>query len=287
MLKPHSQSSILRIFSFVLGSIFGVLLTILVLKFIEQNELLQQTTKPETHTGMFRELPATISQYVNLNDSVKILCFVLTHPGNHLTKAVAVKDTWGKRCNKLVFISSQEETYLDVLKVNVTAETRLFLWQKTKLALSAIYENFLDDYDYFLKADDDTWIFMENLRQFLYAYSPEMPIYFGCKLKPFVKQGYMSGSAYVLTREALKRFYTRALPHSSLCYEGSDGAEDTELGSCLQSVGVLAGDSRDDQQRSRFLPFPPDGHTKNVYGTTWLDTSTFYEIKKVNNYVIL
>lgn len=33
------------------------------------------------------------------------------------------------------------------------------------------------------------------------------PIYFGCRFKPFVKQGYMSGGAgYVLSKEALRRF---------------------------------------------------------------------------------
>ena len=32
-------------------------------------------------------------------------------------------------------------------------------------------------------------------------------MYFGCKFKPYVKQGYMSGGAgYALSKEALKRF---------------------------------------------------------------------------------
>ena len=36
---------------------------------------------------------------------------------------------------------------------------------------------------------------MENMRFLLEPYPPQHPIYFGCKFKPFTKQGYMSGGA--------------------------------------------------------------------------------------------
>jgi hypothetical protein len=51
------------------------------------------------------------------------------------------------------------------------------------------------DADWFLKVDDDTYIVVDNLRSFLHSHSPAEPVYFGCKLKPFVEQGYMSGGA--------------------------------------------------------------------------------------------
>lgn len=43
-----------------------------------------------------------------LHGEVRVLCFVLTSPSNHRTKAVHVMNTWGTRCNKLLFMSTEE-----------------------------------------------------------------------------------------------------------------------------------------------------------------------------------
>lgn len=195
------------IFSYILGTISGILISFMILKFIQYDDLLLQTTRP----AMIEiSQPTKQAATIDLSQEVRVLCLVLTHPINHRTKALAVANTWGKRCNKIVFISTVNDDNFEVITVNVTEEHQ-YLWGKTKQGLQQVYELYGKDYDFFLKADDDSWIFMENLRHFLYAYSPSYPIYFGCKLKPYVNQGYMSGSAYVMSQEALRRFNEEAL----------------------------------------------------------------------------
>ena len=82
-----------------------------------------------------------------------------------------------------------------------------YLWGKTKSAFRYVYQNHFEDYDWFLKTDDDSYLIMENLRYFLKDYNSSDPVYFGRRYKTFVKQGYMSGGAgYVLSKEALRRF---------------------------------------------------------------------------------
>ncbi|XP_042874634.1 glycoprotein-N-acetylgalactosamine 3-beta-galactosyltransferase 1-like isoform X1 [Penaeus japonicus] len=195
-----------------------------------------------------------------LAQKVRVLCWVMTMPASHDKKAVHVKATWGKRCNKLIFISSKNNESLGAIDVGVE-EGRNMLWGKTKAAYKYVYDHHLQEYDWFLKADDDTYVIMENLRYMLSSYDPKYPIYFGSRFKPFTKQGYMSGGGgYVLSREATRKFVEEALPDDKKCKSSPHGAEDAEIGKCLDKIGVMAGDSRDSLGRGRFFPFTPGTH---------------------------
>ncbi len=102
-------------------------------------------------------------------------------------------------------MSSEADDDLPSVKLSV-GEGRDNLWGKTKLAFRHVYKNHFEEYDWFVKADDDTYMVIENLRYLLKDQNSSHPIYFGRKFKPYVRQGWMSGGAgYVLSKEALRR----------------------------------------------------------------------------------
>lgn len=92
-----------------------------------------------------------------LFDEVKVLCMIMTNPNNHKTRAIHVRDTWGKRCNKLLFITTQDDPEFETIIVHVN-ESRMALRRKTKTAFLYAHDNHLDDFDWFLKADDDKYV---------------------------------------------------------------------------------------------------------------------------------
>ncbi|KAI9553079.1 hypothetical protein GHT06_020970 [Daphnia sinensis] len=193
-----------------------------------------------------------------LYDKVRVLCWVMTSPENHETKALAVKETWGKRCNILLFMSTEADTKLPAVQLDVE-EGRNRLWGKTREAFRYAWDRYQDEVDWFFKADDDTYVVVENLRYFLSAFKTSEPFWFGHKYKTNGTTGFFSGGAgYALSKEATKRFVENSYFNPLLCRRDPEGAEDVELGKCMQNLNVSAMDTRDSKGRGRFFPFQPD-----------------------------
>jgi len=119
------------------------------------------------------------------NPEIRIYCFILTSPQYFDTRARAVNLTWAPRCDKFSFISeySNDTKGLPIAPIPNLLSGRQHLTQKTTLALHYLYENFLNDYDWFVKADDDTYLFVENLKSFLKEQNTSEPITFGYNFK--------------------------------------------------------------------------------------------------------
>ncbi|NXQ81521.1 C1GLT galactosyltransferase, partial [Nyctibius grandis] len=192
-----------------------------------------------------------------LYDRVRILCWVMTSPSTLETRARHVRATWARHCNVALFMSSEPDPRLPAVGLPV-GEGRHQLYWKTIRAFQYVHQHHLDEADWFLKADDDTFVVVANLRWLLATQNPQRPVYFGKRFKPFVHQGYMSGGAgYVLSKEALRRL-VGAFAAGVCTHAGA--VEDVELGRCLERVGVAAGDTRDTWGRETFHPFGPERH---------------------------
>lgn len=192
----------------------------------------------------------------SLANATRVLCWVMTQPQALQSRTQHIRGTWAKHCNKLLYMSSQE-TDFPTVGLNVS-EGREQLYWKTIKAFHYIHQNHLDDADWFLKTDDDTFVVVENLRYVLSKLDPQKPLYLGRRFKPFVRQGYMSGGAgYVLSKEALRRF-VRGFSSGNCTH--SSAIEDLALGKCMETMKVEPADSRDVKGRQTFHAFPPSHH---------------------------
>ena len=165
-------------------------------------------------------------------------------------------------------------------------ENRDHLWEKTKKSFRYVYQHYFNDFHWFMKADDDTYVIVENLRYILKDMDYTKPWYLGRRFKPFVKQGYMSGGGgYVLSREALRRFVKGLHDNTPGCHASEhSGSEDVSMGECMEAVGVPVLDSLDEQGRERFHPFPPESHLNKdrIDHKNWLWSYNYHPLKVVS-----
>lgn len=225
-----------------------------------------QTNKFETSSTRHHRLMQTSFEEVK---KIRILCFVSTMPKSHSTRAVHIVQTWAKHCDKILFFSSITDENVGALGFNVK-DSHQTIWGKVKLMVQHIYKHFLNEYDWFLKCDDDTFLITHNLRYLLSYYSKEDPIYFGYKFNTTKhKKGFFSGGAgYAMSRQAVRIFVERSLTNKEFyrkytvepgCHIETDKRyEDWDMGLCLEYYDVQAGDSRDFLKRDRFFAFWPE-----------------------------
>ena len=278
---PNVRGKI-RILAFALGVAFGIIIATLLNRFnqeeathkhllSEENYIVDDITRQLIHRDdnkFIVESPVDFDadmkdhhHHLSLNKEaeeeqkrIRILCWVMTSPQTLPIKGKPVKETWGKRCTILLFMSSQADPSYPAIGLDVK-EGRENLWSKTRAAWDYIYDHHLDDADWFIKADDDTFVVIENLRHLVSKLNPDEPRYLGRHFKPFFNSG---GAGYVFSRETV-RMFKKALGDTSVC-KPEGAAEDVEVGKCLHAMGVKPYYTRDPSGRETFLPLPPEQH---------------------------
>ena len=144
-----------------------------------------------------RDFVARVQSQVVLNSSksVRICCLILTIPSNFLTRARAVHETWAPRCDRHFFVSenftngtitseqSQFIKQLPRLPIANFPSGRQHLTEKVTRAFLFVHQHYLHDFDWFVKADDDTYIILDNLRAFLAKQNATEPVTYGYNFK--------------------------------------------------------------------------------------------------------
>ena len=221
-----------------------------------------------------------------LKKKIRILVWVMTAPQTMQSRTRFVRDSWGKRADKILYFSSKSDPEFPTIGLNVS-EGRKHLMAKTFQAFHYVYENYFNDFDWFMKADDDTYVIMENLRYFLSDKNSSAPVYYGMWLKAHLKQGFYSGGAgYVLSKEALRRFATQG--KDAKCKTDGE-TEDVDFGRCMANLGVRTSSSNDKRGRSRFHCFTPDKHIFGPYQKwylNWNENGGMIGRKNMSDYAI-
>jgi glycoprotein-N-acetylgalactosamine 3-beta-galactosyltransferase len=99
---------------------------------------------------------------------------------------------------------------------------------------------------------------IENLREKLYQLRPTTAIYIGHRYAvPHTVDGYMAGGGYILSRKALTKFKRKQ--ENKECNIGDGGAEDWEMGTCLQNEALFL-DGHDIFNQKQFFPTSVEDH---------------------------
>ncbi|CCD64792.1 N-acetylgalactosaminide beta-1,3-galactosyltransferase [Caenorhabditis elegans] len=199
--------------------------------------------------------PATFT----LPTSGQIFCFVETSTKYYKDRVPSVASTWLPRCDHGRFFTKTHLPYPDIAYSTVyrnLRDTYDDLFRKSIFSLYYSYTSISKHFDWYLKTDDDTFVAMDHLREYLNTLNPAEPLYLGYRLAPFMNNGYNSGgSGYILSNAAMRMFVEQLYHNVRLC--PYDRGEDRGMGRCLESVGITPSDTRDDQELNRFMPFRP------------------------------
>jgi glycoprotein-N-acetylgalactosamine 3-beta-galactosyltransferase len=206
---------------------------------------------------------------------------------------LAINRTWAKDCDKYFFITKFEnnsKTTTNNISYEYTepfpilqpafhdAELYTKLTDKVYKTLRDVYLRY-NDYDWYLKADDDTFIFVDNLRSFLSNKNSSKPVTYGYDFKMFVEKGYHSGGAgYVLSNEAVRRIGSKLASDYKFC--PNSGTEDVDIATCLRKLLVYPDKSIDAGGRERFHPFSIKTHFNGNFPIGF-DAYSANKIKKV------
>ncbi len=185
----------------------------------------------------------------------RILCLVYTNENNHRLVETIVH-TWGKRCDGFLAMSNANDASIGALALDHEGpESYSNMWQKTRSILKYTHDKYLHDFDFFHICGDDTYMIIENMREFLASQevmelgkpqnlvetptslSQLGPLLLGAPM--FVDETQYAcagGSGYTLNQAALKLYANEI--HNSCHVHDLSSMEDVLLSECFWNVGV-------------------------------------------------
>jgi glycoprotein-N-acetylgalactosamine 3-beta-galactosyltransferase len=151
-------------------------------------------TTPDALNPDVKHFPIHLPYIEQPTPTVRIFCLILTSPVSFATRAKAVNDTWASRCDRYYFVTEYAQENLTAQQLNASQQLPIapipnitagydHLTRKSNLALLFAHDQHLNDFDWFVKADDDTYLIVDHLRDFLSEQNASEPVTFGYNFK--------------------------------------------------------------------------------------------------------
>lgn len=251
---------------------------------------------------------------------VRVLCWVNTYHKNHEARLRAIKRTWGRRCDKLLFMSDEEDARVPTVRV-MAPPLHETLWQKHREIVRLLTTEFgAGQFDWVFKCDDDTFLIMENLKKYLLtpdvqAAARAGPVLLGHRMT--LQWWEMERSFHPFDEfdpkevAAMLRTKAETVDHGGLYYTPGGGGyamnwayltqleasfdepfclpnkvvpDDWAISFCMRHHGVLPIDTRDELQRERFHQYEPADLYFKPYDEEGYDHALFSSIYEENNW---
>eukprot|EP00055_Hartaetosiga_balthica_P005390 m.15713 g.15713 ORF g.15713 m.15713 type:complete len:771 (-) comp4514_c0_seq1:214-2526(-) len=216
----------------------------------------------------------------------RIACWVMTNPKNHKTKAVAINATWGQDCDLLLFMTTKHQAGLNTVVLSLgEQEDRHFLWRKSIMSWGYMYTHLLKDYGWFIRADDDSFLNMDNLRDMLKDYNATDKHFFGRRLHIDEDDFYSGGPGTIVSQGALQAFGDAMKEDILEIIPSHDTfADDAEIAVAFKKLEIFPEDTRDEHQLERFstlsLADERSTYRSNFNDDFWYFDYSFYPPKE-------
>ena len=238
--------------------LLATLLALLAMETLYLLSLKRTGFSPDVYMNNPKSLAGYLVQAERSDDKqARLLCLVLTSAATAPVRLKAIMDTWSGKCDKALYMSGSQVvnmTDVDGLVNLNTNDSYKALWQKTKAAWLYVYLRYVDEFEWFLKTDDDTFVIVENLRYYLSELDPGKDHYLGRYFEHFGDHWQSGGAGYVLSRRTLERLGNH-FARDRLCGGSPTTDEDIQISRCLKKFSIVPGDTRHGI-KDRFHPFP-------------------------------
>lgn len=149
-----------------------------------------------------------------LYNKINVLCVVLVHK---LRNVEAINNTWGQKCNKIIFYSLKKLKISTSDNIQVIQYSVSSSWELLCSILQHIQRSYEYSWAFFI--NDDLFAIVENLRLFLAKLDHNKMYYIGHSIKFWGVTHNVAEAGYVLSRKSIE-YLTNKFSNETECKNG-------------------------------------------------------------------